>query len=170
MKDRIPTKPGRKGYVMEASGLSASSTAADIVAFLQAKFYGVESWEDEPTEVGTAINKIFGDSSWFVTFTHTKSGTNHELTNADGGNIIRFVATANFSVGDTFTVNGASVTAKLYNGSPLQNNAFVSGSVVLCALNNGYLYFPSSGQSITSGTSEPTGGSDGDIYIQYWGT
>lgn len=47
----------------------------------------------------------------------------------------KFVATGNYSVGETFTVNGIQANAYTPSGSALTSNAFVTGSIVLGALN-----------------------------------
>ena len=47
----------------------------------------------------------------------------------------KFVATGNYSAGETFTVNGIQVNAYTPSGSALVSNAFVTGSIVLGALN-----------------------------------
>lgn len=47
----------------------------------------------------------------------------------------RFIATGNFTAGETFTVNGIQVNAYTPSGSALVSNAFVTGSVVIASLN-----------------------------------
>ena len=47
----------------------------------------------------------------------------------------KFVATGNYSAGETFTVNGIQVNAYTPSGSALVSNAFVTGSIVLGTLN-----------------------------------
>lgn len=47
----------------------------------------------------------------------------------------KFVATGNYSAGETFTVNGIQANAYTPSGSALTSNAFVTGSVVLGTLN-----------------------------------
>lgn len=48
---------------------------------------------------------------------------------------IKWIATANFTAGDTFTVDGLVVAASTPSGASLETNAYVTGSVVLAALN-----------------------------------
>lgn len=69
------------------------------------------------------------------TATHSRVGTVHTLTR-DGGKspMFRFVATAAFVAGDTFTVDGQAVTASLPDGSSLSAGAFVINANVLCCL------------------------------------
>lgn len=48
---------------------------------------------------------------------------------------IKWIATANFTAGDTFTVDGNVVAASTPSGAALETNAYVTGSVVLACLN-----------------------------------
>lgn len=69
--------------------------------------------------------------------TDTKVGTVHQLVRTDSScNMFRFIATGNYASGDTFTVDGASVTATAMDGSSLSNGAFVINQSVVCILNN----------------------------------
>lgn len=56
-------------------------------------------------------------------------------TNADG-KILKWIATANFTAGDTFTVDGNVVAASTPAGATLATNAYVTGSVIIAALNS----------------------------------
>lgn len=69
--------------------------------------------------------------------TDTKVGTVHQLVRTDSScNMFRFIATANYASGDTFTVDGASVTATAMDGTALPAGAFVINQSVVCVLNN----------------------------------
>ena len=67
--------------------------------------------------------------------TELLTGTVHALTR-DNPNapMFRFVATANFKTGDTFTVDGVQVTALLTSGEPLATGCYVINSNVICCL------------------------------------
>ena len=56
-------------------------------------------------------------------------------TNADG-KILKWIATANFTAGDTFTVDGNVVAASTPSGGTLSTNAYVTGAVIIAALNS----------------------------------
>ena len=74
------------------------------------------------------------------TATELKSGTIHAITRANQNtSTFKFRATSNFVSGDTFTVDGATVTALNVNGSSLTGGCFIIGSEVLCTLNSGQL-------------------------------
>lgn len=66
----------------------------------------------------------------------TKAGTvfNIVRTNTDL-NVLKFVATANYASGDTFTVDGVSVTATAVDGTALPGGAFVINQTVMALLN-----------------------------------
>lgn len=67
--------------------------------------------------------------------TELKSGTVHALTRVKSNQgVFRFRATSRYVAGDTFSVDGASVTAQLPDGSALADGAYIIGSDVLCAL------------------------------------
>lgn len=70
--------------------------------------------------------------------THSKSGTVHTLVSKDRNtrySLVRFVATADFTYGDTFRFGNASsptvVTPKTEDGELLNTGAFKKGSVVI---------------------------------------
>ena len=83
--------------------------------------------------------------------TDTKVGTVHQLVRTDSScNMFRFIATGNYASGDTFTVDGASVTATAMDGTALSNGAFVINQSVVCILNNLVLTVLVSGKETTS--------------------
>ena len=76
------------------------------------------------------------------TATELASGTVHALTRSDTDiNAFKFVATADFNTGDTFTVDGVSVTARRADGATLKNKAYVINSTVFCILDGTILNF-----------------------------
>ena len=84
-----------------------------------------------------AIDKAMYDNQQaaICTATHSKVGTVQTLTRQGGKSaMFRFVATAAFAAGDTFTVDGQAVTATLPDGSGLSAGAFVINSNVLACL------------------------------------
>lgn len=74
--------------------------------------------------------------------THVKTGTNHAITLADSDiNQFKFVATGDYVTGDTFTVDGVTVTPRIADGSSIPNGAFKINSTVLCILDGTILNF-----------------------------
>lgn len=83
--------------------------------------------------------------------TDTKVGAVHQLVRTDSScNMFRFIATGNYASGDTFTVDGASVTATAMDGTALSAGAFVINQSVVCILNNLVLTVLVSGKETTS--------------------
>lgn len=69
------------------------------------------------------------------TATELKSGTVHAITrNKPNASMFRFVATSDFTSGETFTVDGKQVTALLPNGATLGTGAYHINANVLCCL------------------------------------
>ena len=82
----------------------------------------------EYSELEAAIEEL-----GVVTLTHAKKGTVHKLTGLGGQTGLlmgRFKAAADFEEGDTFTIDGASYTARQENGEGLSDGQFVTGSGV----------------------------------------
>lgn len=78
--------------------------------------------------------KEVSDNS-ITTANHIKSNTVHALTRVNGdARMFTFKATSNYELGDSFTVDGVSVTALAVDGGAVPGGAFVIGSVVLCSL------------------------------------
>ena len=67
--------------------------------------------------------------------THILSGTVHTLVrdNPDAP-LFKFQATADFTTGDSFTVDGIAYTAQTTSGDQLNTDAFVEDAIVICAL------------------------------------
>lgn len=75
-----------------------------------------------------------------TTATATKTGTNFAVVRNDTDcNFFRFVATANYVAGDTFTVDGVPVTATSAAGTSLPSGAFVINQSVIAIVNSGVL-------------------------------
>ena len=69
------------------------------------------------------------------TATEVVTGTVHAITRSVvTAPTFRFIATGNFSSGDTFTVDGTACTAIYPNGEALEGNAYVVGAVVIASL------------------------------------
>ena len=67
--------------------------------------------------------------------THILSGTVHAIVRSNpDASLFKFVATADFTVGDSFTVDGIAYTAQLTSGAQLNTDAFVEDATVICSL------------------------------------
>lgn len=82
---------------------------------------------------------------------HSKSGTVHALVKSiNTATVLKFTATADFTVGDTFTLDGQPISARMTDGSALQSNAFRTGNNVICVQGSGVLTFFVAGKDWTS--------------------
>lgn len=84
----------------------------------------------------TKIDEVMkaNEDKTVATVTEVKSGTNHAITRSNDANMFRFVATSDYRTGDTFSVDGVTVTASLSDGSIPKDRAFVIGTSVVCIL------------------------------------
>lgn len=81
--------------------------------------------------------------------THNKSGTLHAIVRATAGvPVLRFTATGDFRTGDTFTVDGQSVTARLPDGTSLPDYAFRINSNIIAIQAGGILTIVTNGASV----------------------
>lgn len=106
------------------------------------------------------ILKAISDNA-ISTATQTKAGTVHQLVRTDTDRaVFRFVATANYTSGDTFTVDGVAVTATAVDGTSLDTGAFVINQNVLCIINGTVLtVFVKGGAGSASGITYDNTGS-----------
>ena len=81
------------------------------------------------------------NSQGVTLYTHQKQGTIHVLTGDTNAQNIKFFATANYTEGDTFLVNGTSRTVVTMNGQTLPTDFFVNGAGVMCLLTSSNIYF-----------------------------
>lgn len=101
------------------------------------------NWDDIDTAM--KANQIAGVTNC----THTKSGTLHALVRATGGvPVIRFNATGDFRTGDTFTLDGQNVTARMPDGSSLPDYAFRINSNIIGIQAGGVLTLFTNGAAI----------------------
>lgn len=86
-------------------------------------------------DIDTAMKAISDHSVGAAT--ELTTGTVHAITRADTDrNVFLFVATSNFTAGDTFTLDGNQVSALTPDGQQLATGSYVIGSNVLCALHD----------------------------------
>ena len=111
------------------------------------------------TNLDTILQAI--KESGTTTAVTTKVGTVHNIVrNVADCNVIRWVNTANYVAGDTFTVDGVPVTATAMDGSALPAGAFVINQSSMAILNGTVLTFVGVvGSSTAAGTSYDNTGS-----------
>lgn len=96
---------------------------------------------------------------------HTRTGTTNNLDIPDGAKNLTFLATADLADGDTWTINGNSVTAVLQNGEALPGELFKSGcwvTGVRLSDDGTQLFFRAGASTVPSIFGN---GSDGDAVI-----
>lgn len=90
---------------------------------------------DNPNYQKIDITMKANEDSAVQTATELKSGTVHAITrNKPNASMFRFVATSDYTSGETFTVDGQQVTALLPNGATLGTGAYHINANVLCCL------------------------------------
>ena len=98
------------------------------------------------------------------------SGTVHAITRTvKSASMFKFTAVSNYTLGDTFTVDGVQVTALLTSGEALETGAYIIGSEVLCSLKGTLLTVYSqkaSGKVKLAENSEKLGGELPNYYAK----
>ena len=144
-----------------------------------------EDAEAQIEQLRNAIEAVEGDAAWMMkehydpaglgkditvqTYTHSKSGTVHEFTGAGANG--RALMTADVQAGDTFTVNGAPVTA--YMGAESAADAMAgsewNGKWVTFVTQDSIISFSggASGAKVTFDKVEKTG-SESSAASQMW--
>lgn len=97
--------------------------------------------------------------------TELKSGSVHALTRINkNAPLFRFTATADFTSGETFTVDGKQVTAYTTNSQPLVTNAYRIGTTVLGCLIDSVLTLFVTTPIATAEDSEKLNGQPAEYY------
>ena len=111
------------------------------------------------TAIDTDLKAVSDDA--ITTATHTVVGTVHNLVRTDADrSVMYFVATGDMVAGDTFTVDGVTVTARLANGEALATGSFKINNTVMGILVGTVLNLQVPGATATaSGTSYDNTGS-----------
>lgn len=91
----------------------------------------IPNWSDLDTILKGVENQAFTNCTEVTSLgVHAISRTNSE------GKILKWVATSNFTAGETFTVDGNVVAASTPAGATLATGAYVTGAIVIAALNS----------------------------------
>ena len=111
------------------------------------------------TSLDTILKTI--ELTGMTTATCTKAGTVFQLVRTNSAiNVVRFVATGNYQAGDTFTIDGVSVTATAVDGTSIPSGAFVINQSVIGILNGAvFTVMVPSGASTASDVSYDNTGS-----------
>lgn len=91
----------------------------------------IPNWSNLDTILRNVQNDTFENATELVSLgVHAISRTDPDAK------LLKWVATANFTAGETFTVDGNVVAASTPAGAPLASGAYVTGVTVLAALNS----------------------------------
>ncbi len=100
--------------------------------------------------------------STFQNATETVSLGVHAITRLNpDAKLLKWIATANFEAGDTFTIDGISTPASLPSGEALGEDCYIAGSVVIAALNadeSALTVYVTTGTIAVAADSEKLGG------------
>lgn len=105
------------------------------------------------------ILKTVKDST-ITTASHVKNGDTHVLIRDNSEcNNIKFVATGDWRLGDSLTVDGVTVQCRLTDGESVHSNAFVTNQEVFCILHGQMLtmYLTESTQEIKDDITQVKG-------------
>ncbi len=130
-KDRQVEHPGRRRLSNTGTTDVYDVTREEGLVIEEGDALNAANFNDLENRVSSA----FSESALkeIFTLTHSKSGTTHALTGLSGvsGTVSAvFTATAAYTAGDTFTVDGESYTIQLSNGETAEENLFVAGAAV----------------------------------------
>lgn len=102
------------------------------------------------------------EDATFQNATETVALGVHAITRLNSDSkLLKWIATANFEAGDTFTIDGISTPAALPSGESLGDDAYIAGAVVIAALNadeSALTVFVTSGAVAVASDSERLGG------------
>lgn len=103
------------------------------------------------------IDKVMKDNEirGIGTATELKTGSVHSITVPEQYTTFKFVATSDFTAGETFMLNGKQITAYTTNQQPLATNAYRIGATVLCSYieRTSSLTFYTIAQEVTTATN-----------------
>lgn len=139
--DDVARAGGISGYVIAATDYDNDGSVKTAGGISN---YAMDKTTYDPTGAvaqAGGITAAIAQNDGFTIYTHSKSDSIHTLSAENGGPNVKFTATADYVLGDTFFINGATCDAKMINGSPLTDHYFTNGSIVSCFLNGGTLFF-----------------------------
>lgn len=112
------------------------------------------------TSLDTILKGV--QDSTFQNATETVSLGVHAITRLNpDAKLLKWIATANFEAGDTFTIDGISTPAALPSGEALGEDCYIAGAVVIAALNadeSALTVYVTSGTVAVAADSERLGG------------
>lgn len=165
----------KQGYykIIKGAGSYPALTQTDIVNNVS----GIYQYELARFRAGTTGITDFVDMRTFLDFDSIYTEIQQHIQNIDDGSLYLPKAggtvTGNLTVDGTLTNSGLTTMSNSISSLTSSVNT-INGSITsinssITTINNNVSSLSSGKQkAITSGTSTPTGGSNGDIYIQYF--
>ena len=151
----LTSAAGASQIGLSATGVLASNVSAGM-AVLQQEIEELAIGAGNVVPGGAAgqiyrkISDVDFDAEWITPennginhYGHSKVANVHYLVLDGGGDNIKFIATTDYTAGDTFDINGTEVTGQTITGGNLITGFFISGATVQCIRSGNYLYFDS---------------------------
>lgn len=163
-------RPKYNGLVYEIEGQYATKAyVADQMFEAGAGDMVAERYDPDEDGIVAAADVAERAKNGIDEYAHRKSGSVHLLNKEGGTTNIKFIATADFAAGDTFSVNGTACTAQTSDGEPLPDGYFVAGAVVSAFQSGSILNFKSGGAAlnfkVVGGTTQPESPSENTIWV-----
>ena len=136
--DRQVEHPGRRKLTSTGTTDVYDVTREEGLVIEEGDALNASTFNDLENRIYTAFNEA--SIREVYTLTHQKSSNVHQLTGLTGvtGTVsCVFTATAAFTAGDTFTVDGTPYTIQLSNGETAEDNLFVTGAAVPLIVDTG---------------------------------
>ena len=135
---------GTGNVALTAENIQAIPNTAAVVSYLEDGTPGDAIPLNADTLGGRPAEDFALIENGLPTVEASKSGTVFQIDSVEAQQFI-LVPDADYVDGDTFTIAGRSVEAKLPNGTSLPGNFFIAGAKIICLLNNNTLYFAAGG-------------------------
>lgn len=135
---------GTGNVALTAENIQAIPNTAAVVSYLEDGTPGDAIPLNADTLGGRPAEDFALSENGLPTVEASKSGTVFQIDSVEAQQFI-LVPDADYVDGDTFTIAGRSVEAKLPNGTSLPGNFFIAGAKIICLLNNNTLYFAAGG-------------------------
>ena len=142
---------GSGNVALTAENIQAIPNTAAVVSYLEDGTPGDAIPLNADTLGGRPAEDFALSENGLPTVEASKSGTVFQIDSVEAQQFI-LVPDSDYVDGDTFTIAGRSVEAKLPNGTSLPGNFFIAGAKIICLLNNNTLYFAAGGGAGGGGT------------------
>ncbi len=126
-------------HAASADTAGSASTADSAVKAANADYAVRASNADHAISAGNAESLAGISGQPVARYTHAKSGTVHVLTGPANAKYLCFAATGDYLGGDTWTLNGVSITVAYSDGQIVAPTDVLSGDAIMGAVDGNYL-------------------------------